>query len=167
MCVLSCVRLVCSPTDCSPPGSSVHGIFQARILEWVAISFSRGSFWPTNSGRFLPFCRHVDSNCWVDVLSSVYTPRHCRGWGNPEKGLSAAPQSSSRLSRSASLALVSPSLLFSVSVLCCGTDRGCLHLVNKDIGCPVKSEFQINNKQLCSINLSHAITGILYFIWHP
>ena len=32
--------------DCSPPGSSVHGIFQARILEWVAISFSRGSSWP-------------------------------------------------------------------------------------------------------------------------
>ena len=29
--------------DCSPPGSSVHGIFQARIVEWVAISFSRGS----------------------------------------------------------------------------------------------------------------------------
>ena len=29
--------------NCSPPGSSVHGIFQARILEWVAISFSRGS----------------------------------------------------------------------------------------------------------------------------
>ena len=29
--------------DCSPPGSSVHGIFQARILEWVPISFSRGS----------------------------------------------------------------------------------------------------------------------------
>ena len=35
---------VCSPVDCSPPGSSVHGIFQARILEWVAIPFSRGSF---------------------------------------------------------------------------------------------------------------------------
>ena len=32
--------------DCSPPGSSVHGIFQARIPEWVAISFCRGSFWP-------------------------------------------------------------------------------------------------------------------------
>ena len=32
--------------SCSPPGSSVHGIFQARILEWVAISFSRGSSWP-------------------------------------------------------------------------------------------------------------------------
>ena len=32
--------------DCSPPGSSVHGIFQARILEWVAISSSKGSSWP-------------------------------------------------------------------------------------------------------------------------
>ena len=38
----SCLTL-CSPTDCSPPGSSVHGILQARILEWVSISFSRGS----------------------------------------------------------------------------------------------------------------------------
>ena len=38
----SCPTL-CDPIDCSPPGSSVHGILQARILEWVAISFSRGS----------------------------------------------------------------------------------------------------------------------------
>ena len=38
----SCLTL-CDPMDCSPPGSSVHGILQARILEWVAISFSRGS----------------------------------------------------------------------------------------------------------------------------
>ena len=38
----SCPTL-CNPTDCSPPGSSVHGIVQARILEWGAISFSRGS----------------------------------------------------------------------------------------------------------------------------
>ena len=36
----------CDPLDCSPPGSSVHGILQARILEWVAISFSRGSSRP-------------------------------------------------------------------------------------------------------------------------
>ena len=42
---LSRVRL-CDPMDCSPPGSSVHGILQARILEWVAISFSRGSSRP-------------------------------------------------------------------------------------------------------------------------
>ena len=54
----SCLTL-CDPMDCSPPGSSVHGIFQARILEWVAISSSRGSFWPRDwtcvsciAGRF-------------------------------------------------------------------------------------------------------------------
>ena len=41
----SCPTL-CDPMDCSPPGSSVHGILQARILEWVAIAFSRESFWP-------------------------------------------------------------------------------------------------------------------------
>ena len=41
----SCLTL-CNPVDCSPPGSSVHGILQARILEWVAMPSSRGSFQP-------------------------------------------------------------------------------------------------------------------------
>ena len=41
----SCPTL-CDPVDCSLPGSSVHGIFRARILEWVTISFSRGSSQP-------------------------------------------------------------------------------------------------------------------------
>ena len=36
----------CDPVDCRSPGFSVHGIFQARILEWVTISYSRGSSWP-------------------------------------------------------------------------------------------------------------------------
>ena len=36
--------ILCDPTDCSPPGSSVHGILQARILEWVAMPSSRGVF---------------------------------------------------------------------------------------------------------------------------
>ena len=49
--------------DCSIPGSTIHGILQARILEWVAMSFSRGSSWPRDwisvscisciAGRFL------------------------------------------------------------------------------------------------------------------
>ena len=39
--LLSHVQLFCDPVDCNPPGSSIHGILQARILEWVAISFSR------------------------------------------------------------------------------------------------------------------------------
>ena len=48
MCVLfsqSCLTL-CGSMDCSSPGSSVHGILQARMLEWVAISFSEGSSQP-------------------------------------------------------------------------------------------------------------------------
>ena len=44
----SCPTL-CDPVDYSPPGSSIHGILQASILEWVTISFSRGSSQPLNS----------------------------------------------------------------------------------------------------------------------
>ena len=45
MCLVAqlCLTLF-DPVDCSPPGSSVHGIVQARILEWVAIPFLRGIF---------------------------------------------------------------------------------------------------------------------------
>ena len=57
----SCPTL-CDSMDCSPPSSSVHGILQARILEWVAIPFSRGSSWPRDqtwvsctTGRFFTF----------------------------------------------------------------------------------------------------------------
>ena len=52
-CILSffsCVGL-CDPMDCSLPGSSVHGILQARILEWVAMPSSRGSSWPRDRTR--------------------------------------------------------------------------------------------------------------------
>ena len=54
--------ILCDPMDCSPPGSSVRGILQARILEQIAIPFSRGSSQPRDqiqvfwvAGRFLPF----------------------------------------------------------------------------------------------------------------
>ena len=43
---LNLVRLFCDPMDCSLPASSVHGLFQARVLEWGAISSSRGFSWP-------------------------------------------------------------------------------------------------------------------------
>ena len=46
----SCPTL-CDPMDCSPPGSSVRGIFQAKILEWVAVPSSRGSFRPGDRTR--------------------------------------------------------------------------------------------------------------------
>ena len=47
MCTQSCLTL-CNPMDCSLPGSSTHGISQARILEWVAISSFRGSSQPSD-----------------------------------------------------------------------------------------------------------------------
>ena len=46
LCVCSVVSDSVTPMDCSPPGSSVHGILQAGMLEWVAISSSKGSSWP-------------------------------------------------------------------------------------------------------------------------
>ena len=61
------------PMDCSLPGSSVHGILQARILEWVAISFSKGFSWPRglNPGllhfrKFVYSLSHHLSNCEED-----------------------------------------------------------------------------------------------------
>ena len=53
----SCPTL-CDPMDCSPPGSSVHGILQASILEWIAILYSRGSPEP---GIEISLALHVDS----------------------------------------------------------------------------------------------------------
>ena len=50
----------CDPKNCSPPGSSVHRILQARILEWFAISYSRGSSPPRQgSNPGLMLCRQI------------------------------------------------------------------------------------------------------------
>ena len=98
--VQTCPSL-CDLMDCSLPGSSVHGIFQARLLEWVAISFSRGSSQGSNphllhhstltgcvlnSFSRLTLCNPMDSNLprspvhrilqartmeWVAILSSL------------------------------------------------------------------------------------------------
>ena len=50
---------LCDPMDCSPPGSSVHGIVQAKVQEWVAISFSRGSSRTQGMHPGLPHCRQI------------------------------------------------------------------------------------------------------------
>ena len=57
--VVQSYPILCNPMDCSLPGSSVHGIFQARILEWAAISFSRGIFPTQGSNPGLPHCRQT------------------------------------------------------------------------------------------------------------
>ena len=54
----SCPTL-CDPMDCSLSGSSVHGIFQARVLEWITISFSRGFFPTQEENPGLPHCRQT------------------------------------------------------------------------------------------------------------
>ena len=78
-----CVRAqshltLCDPMDCSLPGTSVPGIFQARILEWVAISFSRASFWPRDGihlsciGRQILYCwatREALFHWWYYVIT--------------------------------------------------------------------------------------------------
>ena len=56
--IQSCPSL-CDPMDCSPPGSSAHGISQARTLEWVAISFSRGSSQPRDQTLCLLLDRQI------------------------------------------------------------------------------------------------------------
>ena len=64
-----CLTL-CNPMGCSPPGSSVHGIFQARILELVAISYSRGSSWPRDRTCVSWIARQILYHCitWEALL---------------------------------------------------------------------------------------------------
>ena len=76
----SCLTL-CKSMDCSPPGSSVHGILQARILEWIAIPFSRGSSWPRNQTGVS--CILKESACNAgDPGSSldIKAPLEARAW---------------------------------------------------------------------------------------
>ena len=68
----SCPTL-CDPADCSPPGSSVHGILQARILEWVAISFSRGSSQPRSRTQADALTSEPPGKHWfIKVKSELY-----------------------------------------------------------------------------------------------
>ena len=69
---LSHFRL-CDPMNCSLPGSSVHGIFQARILKWVVISFSRGSFQPRDDLSVL--VKDAATSCHV-VLCCAWLLSH-------------------------------------------------------------------------------------------
>ena len=92
---------ICEPMDSSPPDSSVHGIFQARILEWEAIPFSRWSFQPSDlthvsciAGRFftrwaigeapLPLGRDFPSGSVVkNPPSNTGNVHSTLGWEDP------------------------------------------------------------------------------------
>ena len=73
------VQLFCDPKDCSLPGSSVHGIFQARILEWVAITFSREYSNPGFEPSLL-HCRQIlyHLSCWGFL---IYFKKYVTYWG--------------------------------------------------------------------------------------
>ena len=66
----SCLTL-CNPMDCSLPGSSIHGIFQARILEWVTIPFSRGTSQPRDWTQI---------SCIVGRFFTVWATREACLW---------------------------------------------------------------------------------------
>ena len=57
----------------SPPGSSVHGIFQARILEWMDIPISRGSSWPRPGNMQSEASSNFETNCNVNVNFRIFT----------------------------------------------------------------------------------------------
>ena len=73
-----CLTL-CNTMDCSPPDFSVHGIIQARILEWITISSSRGSSWPRDWTHVSCIGSQIlyhyatweaHTQCWVHIISS-------------------------------------------------------------------------------------------------
>ena len=80
--------------DCSPPGSSVHGILQARILEWPAIPFSRGSSWPRDQiqvssivGRFLTIWATADAAKLLQLCPILCDPIDGSPPGSPVPGI--------------------------------------------------------------------------------
>ena len=85
----SCVRLFCDPTGCTPPGST-RGILQERTLEWVAISFSRGSFRPRDRAwvsRLLR-CREgsfTSGATWAAQTLAKFHPNLRRGCDLPRQ----------------------------------------------------------------------------------
>ena len=73
----SCPTL-CNPMDCSLPGSSVHGILQARVLEWLAVSFSRRSSQPRDRTRVssipgrTPWILHLSNNIIITFFCESF-----------------------------------------------------------------------------------------------
>ena len=86
ICLVAKSRLtLCDPMDCSLPGSSVHGILQGRILEWVAISFSKGSSWPRDWTHFLNrilWLKPLSHLLAVDMGSILSRLFHCPRLGH-------------------------------------------------------------------------------------
>ena len=72
---------LCNHMDCSLPGFSIHGIFQARVLEWVAISFSKGSSRPRDRAQV----SHIAGRCFA-IWAASWKGRLCGQRGDEQLG---------------------------------------------------------------------------------
>ena len=116
----SSLALGLEPMDCSPPGSSVHGILQARIQEWVAVSFPGGSSWPKDqtcisciAGGSLLLSHQRSPVLWV-------TRKNLRPKLSKEKPLKSRPARWCAFTVWASYLFDAPSSQFSLNCLVCG-----------------------------------------------
>ena len=147
----SCVPTLCDPMDCSPPGSSVHGIFQARVLEWVGISFSNAWKWKVK----------VKSLSRVPLFKTPWTAAHqappSMGFSRPEYW-SGVP-------------LPSPLLVPSENPRCCVSNKlsCCQHLryvvtihCYKNYLRPVTTERRL---EACTWLPQHFTPSIFSFCW--
>ena len=146
---LSCPTLW-DPMGCSSPGSPVHGVFQARILEWVAISFSGGSSWPRD---------------WTQV--SLIASRFFLVWATRETLFCKQSYKGPRKLTQTRIPTAPITGLFSITQTCQSSlgsrptsvtwhlacigpvSEGCVryttvNFINKTAGYPVKLEFQVN-----------------------
>ena len=82
LCLLQSWPMLCDPMDCSPPGFSVHGILQARILEWVAMSSSKGPSQPRDR-TCVPCVSYIASR----FLTTSTTLEALKCQTNPQKDL--------------------------------------------------------------------------------
>ena len=78
----SVVSNVCDPVDCSPPGSSVHGIPQTRVLEWVAIPFSRGPSRPGDGPQVSGMAGAL-GHCGAEKMAADHPVPKCDGPRHP------------------------------------------------------------------------------------
>ena len=129
----------CDPMDRNLPGSSVHGIFQAKVLEWVAISFSRGSFQPSNrtrvsciAGRMLYHLSHQGSLLIItETCSKASTENRLRlqnGLG--QKWLLLCQKARSEIKKKKLDLVLSPGSPYPISLHSQHFIYSCIHFLN-------------------------------------
>ena len=168
---LSCL-IICDPTDCSLSGSSVHGIFQARILEWVAISSSKESSQPRDgthiscfsciAGRFFTTEPHQGSPAmYIYIAISIYLPTYLPTY---LPIIQIIQLSASVVSY---IGVLASSPCFSVITLHSATGRNlfllfAIHLPSCSIPICMYSSFRVGNLYPVGCNFTNQKTVLMY-----